>query len=939
MRGFISVFFVLRLITGLLICPQARADDYYYIPLKELTLTSGSWPSGQHERDPRWYRSTYFNLAPYVTGLADEEMYLDASPVELREILSSGFSTSYITIRSTTGKTPTGRVFFPKDDWSGMSYVDFVVSATPGDQTKAKQHFLEAKRRHYSKLWGQNIPGSAWFRHQVEITNSEQGKKPPSAEAVSPNNFTADDSITYSLFTGGRAISENLQLDRSLRNITATTETVPLNSIEGITTASYDWSRWLAGNKPVLDPLASAIPADQHALFFPSFQAMLNMLDEVEKQGTPIYGLLETRAESARTRERYQHQLCLSPDALSRVLGPSLVSSAAFTGSDPYLPTGSDVAVLFEAPNPGLLRLALAGRHSAAIATSKEVHSASGTIRGVGYTGVVSPDRRVCSYIATVGNVVAVSNSLYQLERVIATAKGEIPSMASLDEYRFFRGRYPRGKSDETGFLMLTDGAIRRWCGPRWRILASRRIRASAALAEIQAASLVQIASGTSGPGVQLPAQLKGIGTQLKGNQLDGLGEVSISAKGVSSSVYGNLEFLTPIAEISATTVSKGEKQAYEWFRDSYQRNWRRYFDPIAIRFSISDERLAADLSVRPLIAASDYREFINITGAPQDLPDATEVCPNPLMQLSFSFDSKAERLNRDLGFWLTPGSALARIGFSWLGNWITIVAGESGFWKDLSQVMAKGRDTTTFEYLFKNHQLVPLSVVFDVGNSLALTAFLPALRGMIEQSVPNMTRWETITQNDHSYVQVSVKNPDGEWTPAINYAVTPKRLVLSLNEDLLKSEMAYVKGVTSEKKVIAPPQETPSNLELHMGPEALTILDLFSRDPLDSVKRERSWGNLPILNEWHRLYPEKSAVDFHQQFWYTRLTCPGGGKYVWNEEYKTFESTVYGHPGQPKTPEDSSSLLNAFEQVNASLVFEEDGLRSRCELKRKPIQ
>ena len=932
MRQFISTFVVLRLIIGLLICPQARADDYYYIPLKELTLTSGSWPTGQHEDKPQWDRSPYtssFVMEPHAAGHTGEEMYLAylTDPIEWRQPFLSSFFTIHISIRSTTGKTPTGRVFFPKDDWSGMSYVDFIVSATPGDQTKAKRHFLEAKRRHYTELWGQNIPGSAWFRHQVEITTREQGKKPPSAEAVSPNNFTAEDSLTYSLFTGGRAISENLQLDRSLRNITATTETVPLESIEGITTASYNWSKWLKGGKPELDPLASAIPADQHALFFPSFQVMLNMLDEVEKQGTPIYGLLETRAESARTRERYQHQLCLSPDALSRLLGPSLVSSAAFTGSDPYLPTGSDVAVLFEAPNPALLRLALAGRHSAAIATSKEVHSVAGTIRGVGYTGVVSPDRRVCSYIATVGNVVAVSNSLYQLERVIATAQGQTPSMSTLDEYRFFRQRYPRGQTDETALLVVTDGAIRRWCGPRWRILASRRARAAASLAEIQAASLVQIASGPLGPGVQLP------------DQLDGIGEVSISTKGVSSSVYGNLEFLTPIAEISATSVTKGEKQAYEWFRDSYQRNWRRYFDPIAIRFSLSDELLAADLSIRPLIAASDYREFINITGAPQDLPDATEVCPHPLMQLSFSFDPKAERLNRDLGFWLAPGSALARIGFSWLGNWVTIILEESDFWKKLGPVLSQGGDSAGFEYAAENHQLVPLSVVFDVGNSFALTAFLPALRSMIEQSAPDMTRWETLTQNDQSYVQISVLDKTGEWTPALHYAVTPKRLILSLNKDLLISELAYVKGTASEGRVLASPENTFSNLELHMGPDALTILDLFSRDPLESVRRERSWGNLPILNEWHRLAPDKSAVDFHEQFWYTRLTCPGGGQYVWNEEYRTYESTVYGHPGQPKTSEDSASLLNAFEKIGTSLVFEEDGLRSRCEIYRKHIQ
>ena len=65
----------------------------------------------------------------------------------------------------------------------------------------------------------------------------------------------------------------------------------------------------------------------------------------------------------------------------------------------------------------------------------------------------------------------------YEIERLAAVKE----SIASLDEYRFFRQRYKRG--DETAFVIITDGAIRRWCGPKWRISMSRRLRAAAQLA------------------------------------------------------------------------------------------------------------------------------------------------------------------------------------------------------------------------------------------------------------------------------------------------------------------------------------------------------------------------------------------------------------------------------------------------------------------------
>jgi len=49
-------------------------------------------------------------------------------------------------------------------------------------------------------------------------------------------------------------------------------------------------------------------------------------------------------------------------------------------------------------------------------------------------------------------------------------------------------------------------------------------------------------------------------------------------------------------------------------------------------------------------------------------------------------------------------------------------------------------------------------------------------------------------------------------------------------------------------------------------------------------------------------LYPDRDPVAIHQKFWQTSLIYPGGGKYVWNKDFQTMESTASGHPRQPKT-------------------------------------
>src|SRR6185295_7653408 len=104
----------------------------------------------------------------------------------------------------------------------------------------------------------------------------------------------------------------------------------------------------------------------------------------------------------------------------------------------------------------------------------------------------------------------------------------------------------------------------------------------------------------------------------------------------------------------------------------------------------------------------------------------------------------------------------------------------------------------------------------------------------------------------------------------------------------------------------------------------------------LASALRRDSWRNLPILNEWHRLQPELDPVALHEKVFRERLTCPGGGAYVWNAEWKTFESTVFGHPGAPKVGIRQPKAWDALARARFALEFEADGLRVRAEIERE---
>ena len=171
----------------------------------------------------------------------------------------------------------------------------------------------------------QGVPGAAWFRHEAREAQRALGTKPGDvvdnapARAVGRWAPTGELADTYALFTGGRAMSENLQLDRVLPALQAGQETVELSSLEGISIREIDWKPLIKGLQPELDPLASKIPADQHAVFFPSFNAAVSVADELTAQSALVLELAEPRSTSARTFERYQQQLCLSLSGLARL--------------------------------------------------------------------------------------------------------------------------------------------------------------------------------------------------------------------------------------------------------------------------------------------------------------------------------------------------------------------------------------------------------------------------------------------------------------------------------------------------------------------------------------------------------------------------------------------------------------------------------------------
>lgn len=826
----------------------------------------------------------------------------------------------------------TGWLEFPDQDRdSAVIRRSFrIPSRSPSDSDRAQ--FFTAARGHYRFLLELGAPGAAWFRmrmleadgHLDEPAGDDSVRDP--VRVIRNRSGDAELEEMMGLFAGSRAIAENLQLDRAMLFRDGDPDkTLSIDSLTGIETREMDWSAYLSGVSPAQDSLATVLPADQYALFFPSFVAMVAVIDELDRAGTPLLDLFEEQSVDAGTRARYEQQLTLQLDALSRQLGPKVIRAIAVTGSDPYLRSGSDIAVLFDTKEPSPLLALLAMRHSQARADDPTIQDVEGSFGDVSFRGIRNKTRSVHSLVAVHGNTVLVTNSEVQIRALAEVAAGDRARLADIDEYAFFRQRYPlptdtdldgnasTAAAGESAFLILSDAAIRAWCGPRSRIGASRRIRAQALMAHHRVVDAAREA-----------------GMQIKQ-------DVPPVPQG-----YGELTFLTPIAELDLDLITDSEADAYRRFKNTYQQNWDAFFDPIAVSMRVSDQEVSADITVMPLIENTDFREMIELSKGARLRPASGDPHEGTVLHWAMALNKDSKPI-RELGNFFNE-FGLKMNALSWLGDHVSVFIDEDPFLSELAALPLEQMEERAIKDMFR----LPVAFLVDVDDGFGVAAFLTAARAFAQQSAPGMLAFESVAHGEQAYVKIRVlgspftgrryaeQNEDegsaeDEEGPSICYAVTPDRLVFTPNEPLLRR---WLDRRALQDPVAATPWAGES-VAVTLHPDALSLLGALCGSPMELERRNASYLNLYILNEWQRIFPNQDPAEVHARVLEQRLHCPGGGRYPYNADLLTVESSAYGCPAAPRLDPLRPTIFQLFRAVDAGVTFEKDGLRARARATR----
>ncbi len=842
-----------------------------------------------------------------------------------------------VVVETPTGQKAFGELWLPyaRDEWNDeFCTLERVPFEWPDSAQPATQDdFQNALKQKYYRLQVLNTPGKPLFQLLGEGAKFEAGG-PAGAETIplqaAAGSGDSEFDRTFDLFSGGRALQENLQLDR-LRGIAGDGEAnIPIESIEGITTKSVDFKARLADQAPEVEPLSRWVPCDQMLVSFKSFQAMADLFDEMERRGGTFLYSVEARSEAEDSRARTERQLCLSLGPLSRLLGPQVIRSVALTMSDPYLREGTDVALLFECSSKILVEqnLALGWVHARKLVPG--VEDVSGEHGGIHWKGVVSPQRSVSSYSASVDDVVLVSNSLAQLERLLDAHSKATPAHGDSDEFRFFRVRYPWVGDGKGALVVMSDAFLRRLSGPRWRISESRRLLCAAIQTRLNALRCV---------GAGEDAQQLAAAHDLHCPETRRGASYWFDSGGAVCSIHGGAGFLTPIAELEVTHVRETERSAYERFRDNYQRYWRQVYDPVVIAVSAGDP-VEIDLTVLPLIEGTDYTEFRDFAMGEGVLTDKHGDPHEGTIVHWLAHVNPQALVIKQLGEFATVLPGFQPRMLSWIGDSVEMFIENGPVWEE----MAKAENVE--EFMTAHLTELPMAFRITVRDPFSFALLVTTVRAFIDSTLPGAIRWENHELEELRYVAVhaSPEMIDPEHKDAdvgVFYGGVGGAWWLSFNEECLKSALQRGRSRLPPKEGQAPASEpAPGNwlgdhLAAELDVESLLSLTPYLLRPKFEADRMLCLANLPILEEWHSRFPERDPVEVQLQTFGARPVCPSGGRYSFDPDQGAMVCEHHGGLTSSRVHAEIPVGIRGFERLRAGLTFEDDGLRVRLKAKR----
>jgi len=791
------------------------------------------------------------------------------------------------------------------------------------------------------------------------------GPGSPQVDRAGRAGGRSDHQRLYETTTGAAAIAESLQLERmigrSLRD--ADERKIDIEKIPGIDIAEHPWKKMMGDKKPTPEPLAKLVPAANYYVRFPNVGQFIDMFDLIDQWGTSLARAYELQSRDYRLRQRYERQLCLRSTALAKTLGPLVIRELAVTGSDGYLREGSDVTVLFHVRNRELFLAAVEPfLQDARKEWGSQLRQREESYQGISVESFVTPLREVSLHRATLGDFVVYSNSPAAVRRIIDTQQGRGLALADALDFQYMRTIFSASASEE-GFAFLSDAFIRQLVGPASKIKEKRRLEVLTSLE-----MCTNDAMFTAWETGKLPAAQEGSASSsvLKPEEIytpEGKPVTwDAERKLAIADMYGTLHFATPLIELPIDLVTETEQRDYLQFRGEYLGLWRRYFDPVGVRFALNDNQVRIETYLLPLIQSTEYNELRSRTGDGTTPLAINGFSPRTIAQFVAHISPNAPERGSLRDALSGLGVLGKNKGLDWLGDWFVIRFDDSEMYgkaakRALQRELDPGPNNAPgeeIEFLFQ----MPVTAGVAIRNPLVFAGVLTTLRGVVNTSAPGAVTWTALEPEYKGTTIVRVqaqlngmialaRDPKRKepFLPAIYYTILDGAWYVSLRleciQDIIDRSAARKEGKLPK------PETVPVNASLYLAPEAAGKTKEFVKFYLEMQTHRQALANEP---SWYALYhshlvPPESPEDVSREIALQYLgfvpVSPDGAPYSYEKKTDEIINEGQGSLRQPKLHETLAEnaplarLLSEFRTLRADLRFREDGIHSVLTIER----
>lgn len=422
---------------------------------------------------------------------------------------------------------------------------------------------------------------------------------------------------TFSILGGSAAIEETMQLQPIRLAPAADARTIPVDALKGVKAESHDYAEMLGETEVIVPDILKHCPEDRMAVYVPDAPAAWKYIDAGTKYIARLGDAATGRSMDYQIVDRQLARLGMPRAVLQMILDQKLVTEAVLLFPDPLFIEGTDITVLAKVKDAVKPILLLLGAN----ATEGAIGSFT---TPSGHTAHISMQK----------DLLLISSQKSEIERCLTLPDApKLRSLAKSPEFRFMQTKLPIS-TQTRAFVYLSDPFLRRTTGPRVKIAQARRMKERARMEMLTSAAILASADGY--PLGTPPVKLRELEYLKKSFPIEGL---TLNTRGAATSAtYGTLGDFATLLETPVTKVSEEEKENYDNYVQNYNRYWRQFYDPIAIRFSeLDDAQFELQTYILPLIDSSIYNEISQVmvtaeSGRPIKLP---VIDPEPVMMVS----------------------------------------------------------------------------------------------------------------------------------------------------------------------------------------------------------------------------------------------------------------------------------------------------------------